>query len=68
MPPARPDLPILVAAKGPRMLELTARHADAWNLAWFGLPDERLERIRGELMEHAHTWAEIRQRSASPSA
>jgi alkanesulfonate monooxygenase SsuD/methylene tetrahydromethanopterin reductase-like flavin-dependent oxidoreductase (luciferase family) len=51
IPPARPDLPILVAAKGPRMLELTARHADAWNLAWFGLPDERLERVRGELMD-----------------
>jgi len=49
LPPARPDLPILVAAKGPRMLELTARHADAWNLAWFGLPDERLGRVRGEL-------------------
>ena len=49
LPPARPDLPILVAAKGPRMLELTARHADAWNLAWFGLPDERLARVRGEL-------------------
>src|SRR6185369_12608031 len=46
---ARPDLPILVAAKGPRMLELAARHADAWNLAWFGLPDERLARVRGEL-------------------
>ena len=51
LPPARPDLPILVAAKGPRMLELTARHADAWNLAWFGLPDERLARVRGELVE-----------------
>jgi len=49
LPPARPDLPILVAAKGPRMLELTARHADAWNLAWFGMPDERLTRVRGEL-------------------
>jgi len=49
IPAARPDLPILVAAKGPRMLELTARHADAWNLAWFGLPDERLARVRGEL-------------------
>jgi len=51
LPPARPDLPILVAAKGPRMLELAARHADAWNLAWFGLPDERLARVRGELLE-----------------
>jgi alkanesulfonate monooxygenase SsuD/methylene tetrahydromethanopterin reductase-like flavin-dependent oxidoreductase (luciferase family) len=50
-PPARPDLPILVAAKRPRMLELTARHADAWNLAWFGRPDERLARVRGELQE-----------------
>jgi probable F420-dependent oxidoreductase len=34
-------MPILVAAKGERMLRLTARHADAWNTAWFGLPDER---------------------------
>ena len=41
VPPARPDLPILIAAKRPRMLELTARHADAWNLAWFGAPDAR---------------------------
>jgi alkanesulfonate monooxygenase SsuD/methylene tetrahydromethanopterin reductase-like flavin-dependent oxidoreductase (luciferase family) len=49
LPPARPGLPILVAAKGPRMLELVARHADAWNLAWFGLPEERLARVRGEL-------------------
>lgn len=48
-PPARPDLPILVASKRPRMLELTARHADQWNLAWFGLPDERLAQVRGEL-------------------
>ena len=42
LPPARPDLPILVASKGPRMMDLTARHADAWNAAWFGEPDERL--------------------------
>jgi alkanesulfonate monooxygenase SsuD/methylene tetrahydromethanopterin reductase-like flavin-dependent oxidoreductase (luciferase family) len=49
LPPARPDIPILIAAKKPRMLELTARHADAWNLAWFGLPDERLAGVRGDL-------------------
>ncbi len=49
VPPARPDLPILIASKRPRMLELTARHADAWNLAWFGLPDERLAGIRAQL-------------------
>jgi alkanesulfonate monooxygenase SsuD/methylene tetrahydromethanopterin reductase-like flavin-dependent oxidoreductase (luciferase family) len=49
LPPARPDLPILIAAKRPRMLDLTARHADAWNLAWFGGPDERLGTARAAL-------------------
>ena len=49
VPPARPDLPILIAAKRPRMLELTARHADAWNLAWFGAPDERWHGVGEQL-------------------
>ncbi len=49
VPPARPDLPILVACEKPRMLDLTARHADAWNIAWFGEPDERLATIRADL-------------------
>ena len=49
IPPARPDIPILIAAKRPRMLELTARHADAWNLAWFGAPDERWANVREAL-------------------
>ena len=49
VPPARADLPILIAAKRPRMLELTARHADAWNLAWFGVPDERWAKARQDL-------------------
>jgi alkanesulfonate monooxygenase SsuD/methylene tetrahydromethanopterin reductase-like flavin-dependent oxidoreductase (luciferase family) len=35
-------IPILVAAFGPRMLRIAARHADAWNTAWFGAPDDRL--------------------------
>jgi alkanesulfonate monooxygenase SsuD/methylene tetrahydromethanopterin reductase-like flavin-dependent oxidoreductase (luciferase family) len=51
VPPSRPDIPILIAAKRPRMLELTARHADAWNMAWFGLPDERLADLRTDLRE-----------------
>jgi alkanesulfonate monooxygenase SsuD/methylene tetrahydromethanopterin reductase-like flavin-dependent oxidoreductase (luciferase family) len=34
-------VPVLIASRGPRMLRLTARHADAWNTAWFGLPDNR---------------------------
>ena len=38
--PAGP--PIMVAARGKRMLGLTAEHADLWNTAWFGTPDERL--------------------------
>jgi alkanesulfonate monooxygenase SsuD/methylene tetrahydromethanopterin reductase-like flavin-dependent oxidoreductase (luciferase family) len=45
-PPPSRDIPVLVAAFGPRMLRLTARHADAWNTAWFGEADERL---RGRL-------------------
>lgn len=39
--PVRPDLPILVAAKGERMLRLTVELADLWQTAWFGRPDER---------------------------
>jgi probable F420-dependent oxidoreductase len=48
--PQRP-IPILVAAKGPRMLRLVARHADAWNTAWFGRPDDRLRRRLSDLKE-----------------
>ncbi len=35
-------IPILVAAKQPRMFAITARWADAWNGAWYGLPTDRL--------------------------
>ena len=51
-PPPSRDIPILVAAFGPRMLGLTARYADAWNTAWFGAPDERL-RERLEALDAA---------------
>ena len=51
LPAARPSLPILIAAKRPRMLELTARHADAWNMAWYGLPDDRLATVRAGLRD-----------------
>jgi FMNH2-dependent dimethyl sulfone monooxygenase len=40
-PPAR-RTPTLVAAKGERMLRLTAQWSDAWNMAWFGSVDDRL--------------------------
>src|SRR5256885_11825964 len=39
-PPARRTIPILVAREGPRILGLAARHADAWNTAWYGVPDD----------------------------
>jgi alkanesulfonate monooxygenase SsuD/methylene tetrahydromethanopterin reductase-like flavin-dependent oxidoreductase (luciferase family) len=35
--------PILVAGKRPRMLRLVARHADAWNAAWYGRREEAEE-------------------------
>ena len=35
--------PILIAGKGERMLRLVARHADWWNAAWYGPPDEASE-------------------------
>jgi probable F420-dependent oxidoreductase len=41
-PPPGRRIPILVAAFGPRMLRLAARHGDAWNTAWYGAPDEGL--------------------------
>jgi alkanesulfonate monooxygenase SsuD/methylene tetrahydromethanopterin reductase-like flavin-dependent oxidoreductase (luciferase family) len=49
-PPRRPALPILIAAKGERMLRLTARHADVWQTAWFGLPDDRYARQHADLL------------------
>ena len=48
--PTRPAMPILIAAKGERMLRLTARHADAWQTAWFGRPDERYRGRHAGLM------------------
>ena len=35
-------IPLLIAGNKPRMMSLVARHADSWNTAWFGRPDDRL--------------------------
>jgi probable F420-dependent oxidoreductase len=43
------EIPILVAARRPKMLELTAQWADAWNTAWFGAVDERVKERLAEL-------------------
>jgi len=40
LPAASRRIPILVAARQPRMLEIAARVGDAWNTCWFGAPDE----------------------------
>ncbi|HEY6737750.1 MAG TPA: LLM class flavin-dependent oxidoreductase [Actinopolymorphaceae bacterium] len=47
--PGRVPPTILVAAKRPRMLELTARDADVWNLAWYGRPDDGFRTANAEL-------------------
>ena len=40
--------PIWIAGAGQRMLELTARHADGWNVAWYGEdPSEFADSLRG---------------------
>lgn len=51
LPAPERRVPILVAGHGPRMLRLTARYADAWNSAWYGLPDERLHSRLGDLRD-----------------
>ena len=48
--PIRPDLPVLVAAKGERMLRLTAEVADLWQTAWFGRPDDRFRGRHRDLL------------------
>jgi alkanesulfonate monooxygenase SsuD/methylene tetrahydromethanopterin reductase-like flavin-dependent oxidoreductase (luciferase family) len=52
LPPPDPAIPLLIAAKGPRMIRLTARYADAWNTAWFGAANGEL-RKRVEAMDAA---------------
>ncbi len=42
LPRAERRIPILIAGNRPRMLGLTARHADAWNTAWFWDPNQKL--------------------------
>lgn len=54
-PPPRParlpgHVPLLIAAKGERVLRMVARHADSWNAAWFGFPNERFDGRRKDLL------------------
>lgn len=45
--PSRQGPPILIAGARPRMLNLTARYADAWNTAWHVKPEVVRERYAG---------------------
>jgi alkanesulfonate monooxygenase SsuD/methylene tetrahydromethanopterin reductase-like flavin-dependent oxidoreductase (luciferase family) len=49
VPAPEREIPILVAARRPKMLELTAKWADSWNTAWFGGVDDRVKERLAEL-------------------
>jgi alkanesulfonate monooxygenase SsuD/methylene tetrahydromethanopterin reductase-like flavin-dependent oxidoreductase (luciferase family) len=48
--PTRP-IPLLIASHKPRMHGLTAKWADAWNTAWYALPDDRFRERTAALDE-----------------
>jgi alkanesulfonate monooxygenase SsuD/methylene tetrahydromethanopterin reductase-like flavin-dependent oxidoreductase (luciferase family) len=52
VPPARPDMKILIGSNGPRMLEITMPHADIWN-TWHLDYGNRADGLRGLL-----TWVD----------
>ena len=53
LPPARPDIPILVGARAPRMMRLTARFADLSNIAWFARADDPVLLQRAAMLDDA---------------
>lgn len=65
LPRAERRIPILIAGNKPRMLQLTARYADAWNTAWFWEPDQqlhdRLAAFDGALAEEGREGSTFRR-------
>ena len=51
LPPPEQPVPILIAAEGPRMLEITARHADAWEPGWYAGPSDAFRSQRAALLD-----------------
>lgn len=51
LPKPEHDIPLLIASTGPRMLDITARYADAWQAAWFGAPGDVFRSERAALLE-----------------
>ncbi|MGD2100611.1 MAG: LLM class flavin-dependent oxidoreductase [Acidimicrobiia bacterium] len=56
LPPARPDMKILLGSNGPRMLRIGAPHVDMWNswFVWFGNRPEGLASLLDELSAACH--------------
>ena len=57
-----PPTPLLIAGRGPRMLALVARHADAWNTAWIGPASQlppRMEGLQAALAEAGRDAASL---------
>jgi alkanesulfonate monooxygenase SsuD/methylene tetrahydromethanopterin reductase-like flavin-dependent oxidoreductase (luciferase family) len=52
--------PIMIAGKRPRMMQLVARHADQWNAAWYGMPEEATELAERIALQRAACEAEGR--------
>lgn len=53
LPPPTRRIPILTSSKQGRMARIAARHADAWNGAWFASPDHPELRSRVEELHRA---------------
>ena len=51
LPPPEQPVPLVIASNGPRMLDITARFADAWQAAWFGVVDEEFHIERAALYQ-----------------
>jgi alkanesulfonate monooxygenase SsuD/methylene tetrahydromethanopterin reductase-like flavin-dependent oxidoreductase (luciferase family) len=51
LPPPEQPVPLLIASNGPRMLDITARFADAWQAAWFGAVDDQFRSERAALYQ-----------------
>jgi alkanesulfonate monooxygenase SsuD/methylene tetrahydromethanopterin reductase-like flavin-dependent oxidoreductase (luciferase family) len=44
LPPPEQQIPIVIASEGPRMMAITASHADGWQCGWSGVPDADFRR------------------------
>ena len=60
--PRKEGPPLLVGAIGPRMMGLTAKHADIWNKVWYSKPDsfkEEVEKMKIICEEQGREWGTL---------